>query len=248
MKKIFTLIAVAAMAISANAQKTDGNVTWVLGDSNSGVASDASFATTKDVTVGTGLSIAGTLAWKDINFTKFQPTASDKGNNKYSSCVELEKYIDFQFKSNFDFTASKVSFDIIKIGTGDPKIYVAVIDGTGTQTLIAGEEDKESSAIDIRRNNEDDPDFSINQSFTTTATAAAGKDFTLRIYVGKCANTKQVGLANVVIQGSFDTTTRINSIKTTTEQNSELYNATGQKVDKSYKGIVIQNGRKFVNK
>jgi len=27
-----------------------------------------------------------------------------------------------------------------------------------------------------------------------------------------------------------------------------MYNLSGQKVDKSYKGIVIQNGRKFVNK
>ena len=30
--------------------------------------------------------------------------------------------------------------------------------------------------------------------------------------------------------------------------NAPMYNLSGQKVDKSYKGIVIQNGRKFVNK
>lgn len=30
--------------------------------------------------------------------------------------------------------------------------------------------------------------------------------------------------------------------------NAQMYNLSGQKVDKSYKGIVIQNGRKFVNK
>jgi hypothetical protein len=27
-----------------------------------------------------------------------------------------------------------------------------------------------------------------------------------------------------------------------------MYNLSGQQVDKSYKGLVIQNGRKFVNK
>ena len=40
----------------------------------------------------------------------------------------------------------------------------------------------------------------------------------------------------------------VDTAKIVTEQNSKLYNAAGQKVDKSYKGIVIQNGRKFVNK
>jgi hypothetical protein len=41
----------------------------------------------------------------------------------------------------------------------------------------------------------------------------------------------------------------INTIKAF-EQNADtpIYNLSGQKVDKSYKGIVIQNGRKFVNK
>ena len=36
--------------------------------------------------------------------------------------------------------------------------------------------------------------------------------------------------------------------KTQNNANAALYNLAGQKVDKSYKGIVIQNGRKFYNK
>jgi len=46
--------------------------------------------------------------------------------------------------------------------------------------------------------------------------------------------------------------TKIESIQTKTNKvwnpNAPMYNLSGQKVDKSYKGIVIQNGRKFVNK
>jgi hypothetical protein len=30
--------------------------------------------------------------------------------------------------------------------------------------------------------------------------------------------------------------------------NAPMYNISGQKVDKSYKGLMIQNGRKFMNK
>ena len=43
----------------------------------------------------------------------------------------------------------------------------------------------------------------------------------------------------------------IETIKTVNKvwnPNAPMYNLSGQKVDKSYKGIVIQNGRKFVNK
>jgi hypothetical protein len=44
--------------------------------------------------------------------------------------------------------------------------------------------------------------------------------------------------------------TSVETIKTNKVWNADapIYNLSGQKVDKSYKGIVIQNGRKFVNK
>ena len=47
-----------------------------------------------------------------------------------------------------------------------------------------------------------------------------------------------------------DPTTAIETIKTSgnSNANAPIYNLSGQKVDKSYKGLVIQNGRKFVNK
>ena len=40
----------------------------------------------------------------------------------------------------------------------------------------------------------------------------------------------------------------INAIKTEKTNNSAMYNLAGQQVGKNYKGIVIQNGKKFVNK
>ena len=43
------------------------------------------------------------------------------------------------------------------------------------------------------------------------------------------------------------TTTGIKGVKATTKS-SELYNLSGQRVDSSYKGVVIRNGKKFVNK
>lgn len=45
------------------------------------------------------------------------------------------------------------------------------------------------------------------------------------------------------------TATGIQNVKTTVNtENGAIYNLAGQRVDASYKGIVIQNGRKFINK
>ena len=44
------------------------------------------------------------------------------------------------------------------------------------------------------------------------------------------------------------TSTNINTIKANTDVNAPVYNLAGQQVEKSYKGIVIKNGKKFFNK
>jgi hypothetical protein len=42
--------------------------------------------------------------------------------------------------------------------------------------------------------------------------------------------------------------TGINTIKTDADVNAPVYNLAGQKVDKSYKGVVIMNGKKMIQK
>lgn len=54
-------------------------------------------------------------------------------------------------------------------------------------------------------------------------------------------------LTELVLKGSSDET-GISSVKSTEESNAPIYNLAGQKVNSSTKGILIQNGKKFVNK
>jgi len=98
-----------------------------------------------------------------------------------------------------------------------------------------------------------------------TATVEKGKSYYLFLHNG------QIGLSSVEfnydeasLDKAIDETdeiantpdptdpsyyTGITSIKNDAiNSNAQMYNLSGQKVDKSYKGIVIQNGRKFVNK
>lgn len=42
--------------------------------------------------------------------------------------------------------------------------------------------------------------------------------------------------------------TNINTIKANTDVNAPVYNLAGQQVEKSYKGLVIKNGKKVINK
>lgn len=55
--------------------------------------------------------------------------------------------------------------------------------------------------------------------------------------------------AQVGFQGfEFTTSAGINDIKNDVDKNAPKYNLAGQRVDKNYKGVVIQNGKKFMNK
>ena len=50
---------------------------------------------------------------------------------------------------------------------------------------------------------------------------------------------------------SIDTTTGIDNLNAenkTLNENAPVYNLAGQRVDKTYKGVVIQNGKKFINR
>jgi hypothetical protein len=208
-------------------------------DLTAAVAEPADAMTKVEVATGEGLSILeATQSYGGITFIKLQPTGSDKGTNSYANAKELKKYIDIKFTPSALFALTKVSFDIIKIGTGDPQAFYDIIDGEGLENSIAG-------PVDIRRNKDDDA-TSINQSYEAT-TSPSTNPITLRIYIGKLADNKQAGLANVVIEGNYaGGAAGIANVKAADEQNGTVYNLAGQKVNNSYNGVVIMNGKKVL--
>ena len=62
-------------------------------------------------------------------------------------------------------------------------------------------------------------------------------------YYNKTDNTVIAELAPIK-----EVVTGINDIKAETQSNGAVYNLAGQKVDGSYKGIVIRDGKKYLNK
>jgi len=199
MKKILSLVALM-MVMCTTAWADDVKVTWAMGDNTTGVADPTTAASDIKYTVGTGLTQnTATATCDDVVFTKFdQNTGNDKGNNGetwHDGNVNLGKYVDFTFTPvGGDFTPTKVSFDVIKIGTGDPNIYVDVIDGTEKTIAVANN-------VTIRKSSDATP--SISQSFEVSGAESSNGAVTLRIIFGKLASGKSVGLANVVIEGTL---------------------------------------------
>lgn len=219
MKKIFTLIAVAAMAISANAQTTKiwDMAAWENADVTAEVTIDGLtyYGESKSAYAAGNATI--TKEGTDYNFTgrvKLGGGSTFKTDN---------------FSRVFAFDATKG--DVVTVffthgsSSGDPR-----------STYLS----QEPSST-----NKD-----VNTAFASKSVEPSGKDYVEgivpadgKVYVW-CDNNNGI----YAIYRSTSGDTGINTAKIVTEQNSKLYNAAGQKVDKSYKGIVIQNGRKFVNK
>ena len=61
---------------------------------------------------------------------------------------------------------------------------------------------------------------------------------------------KDIGLAQITVKGYIvDQSTGISTpVTMRVSDNGAIYNLAGQKVDASYKGVVIKNGKKFVIK
>ena len=198
MKK-FIILAVSFLAMAmANAWADDVVVVkWQMGDNTVGFATPATAATNIKYTVGSGLKENGTSTFDDMTYTKFDHNTGDVvGNNDdHDGNVELGKYVDFTFTPAADnFVPTKVSFNIVKIGTSYPSCDVDVIDGNGNTITVA-------SDAAIVRNNADAGTSTLHSYDVIGASSSSGA-VTLRIIIGKLPG-KSVSIANVVIKGVF---------------------------------------------
>ena len=219
-----------------------GNEMTVKWNLKTATANPPAGMTSSSVTAGDGVEILdATYKYNEVDYLKIQPkSTTDKGTNSYSSAQTLKKYVDFTFTPSATFEATKISFDAIKIATGDPQLFIDFIDGTGSTTTVA-------DGLVIQKTGETSP--AIGHSFDI-ATFSSDQPVTIRIYIGKCATNKQVGITNVVLTGKIDSSvpTGINTVKVAEATDGVIYNLAGQKVNENYKGVVIKDGKKMIQK
>ena len=248
MKKIFTLIAVAAMAISAQAQEQYKIAQdWVPTKSVQTVIADA--------TASTSVTYSDDPSWKASNpgagglaSTKgFEYGVSGGQNPKDGGYGDDGKSAGSGYspaKNNLPnagvYYIVKAStagnFELaVKIGDGKPFFICDAADGSALdKSAIKGVTENGDQTLD------DDYKWSDSGEFFVTFSAEANKSY----YVF-CTGSKLTFYGYTFTPGG---STGINNVKAAASNNSVIYNIAGQKVANGYKGLVIKDGKKMILK
>ncbi len=135
-----------------------------------------------------GLSYQGTVKVGSTTLTKMQPTAQTSS----ASAAACMRFILIP-RPGITFTPTKVSFDCCRCGTNGGNIDYA---------LQAGTADEKSLATGIKPNRNNESAATACQSDVTGVETTSQQPLSLIIYVYNLSTAKQVGLANIVIEGT----------------------------------------------
>ena len=206
---------------------------------------------------------------------KWAPTVAQEAAIKVlDDAYAAGQYVDFKIEEgdvNKVLSLGSVSFDAVRLGTDAVRInakllaegdseyesgwlitaenWATVSDGVGSWVEATGA-DGEILGCQPSREDASKPNSANGKtSYTIPAPAdfpASAYSATLRICVYGIGNNKALGLHNVKFNLG---TTGINDIAATkVNANAPVYNLAGQRVNANFKGIAIQNGKKFIAK
>lgn len=221
MKKIFTLLVFALLggAGCVNAQEQK---VWNFSDWD-----EKTFTTTETIE---GLTVAAST---DNAVTIDGNSKTIEGENNTYECTKRLKLGgagnsdengDYRYLK-FDVTGNcKINVGLISSSSGEERtltVAVGTFDGVAGTMQALGTPAKEQSYT-----------YSGNEPTTIYLYSAAG------------------GVNLYYIEVNYTTSTGINNIESDVEANpnAPVYNIAGQQVTKETKGILIQNGKKFINK
>ncbi len=231
MKKIFTLIAAAFMAVGANAQSevtyTFNNQasTYVLGDNCEATTytmdDKPGFAVNYTSTTGEKMQVK--LAANENIFFEY------KNSSAKNNAVKTGE--------NFFQCDAKNFIIMIPVQTGDVISVKFSAKGDNPPTLtIDGSE----------------PPITMNDGSETTCSGKTEADavvFSATATKGGTAKIKETAKGMRVYSISIkSSTTGIQNVKAAANNDGEIYNLAGQKVNENHKGIVIKDGKKYMNK
>lgn len=203
------------------------------------------------------ISSTGEIELKSAGKTTI--TAKFAGNDEYEAgevsytlTVKAASTVDISNTPETAYTVAK-AIELITAGEGlETSVYVKgiivsieeVSTGFGNATYIIKDNATDEKGIKVYRGK-----FLGGESFTSAdqihendVVVVYGK---LTYYTSK--NENQIGSSNIYSINGL--TTAISNIKAEAiNENAPIYNLAGQRVNKNAKGILIQNGKKFVNK
>ncbi len=208
---------------------------------------------------------------------KWVPTcAQDAAIKDIEEAYGAGQYVDFKIEEsdvnkvlelgNVQFSATRLGTDAVRVNAKliaaadenyesdwliNGENWATVSDGTGAYVEATG---AEGEIVGCEPSREDAAKPASCEAGATTYTIPAPADFpagayelTLRIVVYGIGNNKAVAYHNVMF--NLGTENAIKDIKANAENvNAPMYNMAGQRVNSNFKGLMIQNGKKFINK
>lgn len=155
---------------------------------------DADYFLNSKVELGANMGYAATRTLGDYTFTKIQPQTAN-------ASAAAEDYVMFRIqpKPGFTFTPSAASLVAYKDGTGNGTLTIAFVTADGTETTLA-------TGQAIARNSETPAYTSLAYNDLSAVTPVEGA-VGLKVYIGgNLATNKQVGLSNIIIEGTLSGT------------------------------------------
>ena len=241
MKKIFTLIAVAAMAMSANAQETvilsfDGQTAANKLELDGGYTLQITGNTSKEMSGANNILVNGENK-KSFKLSNGAKNTLTLPSGKGASKITFHSYINFdagtggkdlsKFRTSYWNEVGGTTYDAETATLMTQFLYTYLDDNQKKQTVYG--------AWVNGVNNQDGKFDVIPFSFDTP------------LNVITFTNTGEQ--ACFVIELVVANVTGIDAIKTAENANDgAIYNLAGQKVDAAYKGLVIKNGKKMFQK
>lgn len=226
MKKFFTLIAVAMMAVCANAQGTYG-----LQNGDAGVASGTQEKSVANITmtwgVAGGENFKGGNKKSEVLNEQLGATAYCEGNGANGKLTEgtvyfFEPALDGKLTVGWVLNANK-------------KFYIQECSGSEPQDVTFTTVDAEGSAVELVCGGT--LESKLTGGLSTFAVAKGKK------YAVYCAGSK-LGFYGF----KFEITSGISNLEVENAADNTTYNVAGQKVSENTKGLVIKSGKKFINK
>lgn len=226
MKKFFTLIAVAMMAVCANAQGTYG-----VQNGDAGVASGTQEKSVANITmtwgVAGGADFKGGNKKNEVLNEQLGATAYCEGNGANGKLTEgtvyfFEPALDGKLTVGWVLNANK-------------KFYIQECSGSEPQDVTFTTVDSEGNAVELACGGK--LDTKLTGGLSTFAVAKGKK------YAVYCAGSK-LGFYGF----KFEITSGISNLEVENAADNATYNVAGQKVSENTKGLVIKSGKKFINK
>ena len=223
---------------------TKGSIYWPMSSNTDAEVSSGltDNITSTEVENGSNLVLRTNGTYGNLRFTLYQAQS-------IQTAPADDNAVTFSLttKSGYQFKASSIELYACKVGTNNGTIDISWKDAGGKTAIF--------EAVSPNRNNADNNYYSYysqeigNKSKATEGTCALIVNlYNVGAKNGDTLQKKDIGLAEVIVKGTItDGTTGI-STPVIVKGDGNIYNLSGQKVTKDYKGVIIINGKKFIQK